>query len=124
MWWFRYRRVSRPQVAEKPHQINLRQAARQLKRACTANNAPQARDSLLQWAGALPVGVKFSHLNQLAAYFGEPLKSQIDSLNESLYAAGKQNWQGDGLWQACELIMRDTQPRTETHEQSLPALNP
>lgn len=124
VWWFRYRRVARAPVAEDPHQIKLKQAARQLRSACEANNAPETRDALLQWAGALPVGIKFSHLNQLAGYFGEPLKTHIDTLNQSLYAPRKQDWQGQELWQTCQAIMRDAEASATTNEQSLPALNP
>ncbi|NNE63508.1 MAG: hypothetical protein HKN34_05450, partial [Gammaproteobacteria bacterium] len=124
VWWYRFRRVARPHGAEDSRQIKLKQAARQLKRACEANNAPEARDALLQWAGALPVGLKFGHLNQLAAYFGEPLKTQIDTLNQSLYSSTKRDWQGRELWQTCQAIVQDARSSATIKEHSLPALNP
>ena len=124
LWWWRYRRTARPQSVEDPPQVKLKQAARQLQRACEANNAPEARDALLRWAGALPVGIKFNHLNQLAGYFGEPLKTQIYTMNQSLYGGTKQDWQGRGLWQTCQAIMQDAESSATIKEQSLPALNP
>jgi hypothetical protein len=123
-WWWRYHRADRQHSEKDAGQIRLKQAAKRLKSACEANNALEARDALLLWAGALPVGKKFNHLNQLADYFGEPVKTQIDTMNKSIYAATKQDWQGHELWQTCRNIMRDIEPSASINEHSLPALNP
>ncbi len=124
LWWRQHRQSDQLDSKDLPVQLKLKQATLQLKQACQANNAADARDALLPWASALPVGVEISNLNQLARYFGEPLKTQIDSMNQSLYGAARLPWQGSELWHACHKIVEQTKSTATIQESGLPALNP
>jgi len=71
--------------------------AKQLKRACLENNAQSAKLQLLQW-GKAHFGV--DSLGAIAERTSAPLSVEIDRLNQALYAAQAQAWQGEKLWQA------------------------
>lgn len=123
LWWWQYRRNDHGEEEAQP-QMKLKQAARLLKQACDNNNAAEARNALMQWAAVLPVGIAPRHLNQLANHFGEPLKTQIDHMNQSLYGAGRESWRGAELWQTCQRISEQVEPATMAGSSQLPALNP
>ncbi len=101
-WWIA--RKSSIELAPTPPEVvvpSLRKAKRRLKQTCISNNAQQTRSAILNWANCINSDQKFSRLSQVAQYFGEPLNTHIDALNQSLYGQGGANWEGEALWQAC-----------------------
>jgi hypothetical protein len=104
-WWFTRRDSSRRSTTgDDIAEISLPRATKRLHRACASNNATAARDAVLSWANALEIKHRFVNLNQVARYFGNPLKQQLDLLNRSIYSEFTGDWQGDSLRQTCEEI--------------------
>ncbi len=124
IWWWNRRSNSQPPGESSEIHLNLRRATKKLKQACDNNDASVAREALLQWAQALDVDVTLNHLNELGSYFGEPLKSQINSMNRSLYGSNDEAWQGREIWLCCTSIADDLHSREVIKGDSLPALNP
>ena len=124
LWWLNRRRSISVVTAGKEKGMSLRQANRALKAGCLANDAIAVRETLLDWANTLGLSVSFSNLNSTGRYFGEPLKSEINSLNQSLYGVEQTAWTGEGLWQICESICADVKPASRQEEDQLVALNP
>ncbi len=120
VWWFGRRGQEYETTSELPRKISISAASKALHQACEANDAKASRAALLIWARALG----FDNLAQLVAYFGDPLKSQTDILNQSLYSVATSDWQGNALWQCCAAI--DVAGSTCSLEENgrLVALNP
>lgn len=124
LWWWG-RRGSAQISSESTHrQVSLRRATKALKQACDNNDALAAREALLQWAQSLDIDISFNHLNQLSSYFHEPLKSQINTMNRSLYSSDAEVWQGKNLWQCCESIAAEIDSKEPVGGESLAAMNP
>ncbi|MCP4488554.1 MAG: protein BatD [Gammaproteobacteria bacterium] len=120
VWWFRRRGQELEITAQSPHKINTDAAIKALQQSCEVNDAKAARAALLSWARALD----FENLAQLAAYFGQPIKAQIDILNQSLYSNSSTDWQGNALWR-CSAAINSARHRSPPEDGNhLPALNP
>jgi hypothetical protein len=64
-------------------------------------------------------------LNQVARFFGDHLKQNIDALNQSLYSQAAGAWSGDNLWSSCEQVLSSLKPgRHEEDSTGLMPLNP
>ncbi len=85
-------------------EISQRKTVKRLRRACAGNNNAEARTALLGWANAMEPGQNFINLNQVTRYFGNPLKLQVDLLNQSSYSLSAGDWNGELLWRTCEQI--------------------
>ena len=124
VWWLNRGQSVLSAEAPKRSALNLVQVSKLLKAACFDSNANEARIALLNWANAINSSPGFDNLNSVGHYFGEPLKNEIDTLNQSLYGMQKTNWSGESLWQICEKIADDSQPARSASEEELLALNP
>jgi len=125
-WWSaRKRSMQRASGGEKTAEMSLSKATRRLQQACASNNAMDARDAMLSWANALNPERRFTNLNQVARFFGDPLKQNIDALNQSLYGQVAGAWNGDNLWSSCEQLLSILKPgRHEETSTGLIPLNP
>jgi len=125
-WWLtRKASMQRVSGGEKTVEISLSKATRRLRQACAGNNAMDARDAMLSWANALKPERRFTNLNQIARFFGEPLKQNIDALNQSLYSQAAGAWNGENLWSSCEQLLSILEPgRHEETSTGLMPLNP
>ena len=122
-WWLiRKRSIQTIPGKDKQVEISLSKSTRRLQQACTNNNAVDARDMMLVWANALKPDLRFSNLNQVAHFFGSPLKQQIDALNQSLYSQAAGEWSGDNLWSSCEQTLSILKPGA--HEEASTGLMP
>jgi len=122
-WWLiRKRSMQQMPSSENPVEISLSKATRRLRQACAGNNAMDARDAILVWANALKPDLKFNNLNQVARFFGNPLKQHIDALNQSLYSQAAGAWNGDNLWSSCEQVLSILEPGK--HDESSTGLMP
>ena len=107
-WWLS-RRGSRLRSARSDDAAknDLPGAIKRLRQACADNSAGDARKAVLSWANALQSNRRFVNLNQVARYFGNPLKQQLDLLNRSIYSESAGDWRGESLWRTCEDIADD-----------------
>ena len=125
-WWLMRSGINwrRPESTDSV-EIGLRESKKCLHRACVSNNASQARSALLSWANAVVVKHKFVNLDQVSRYFGNPLKQQVDRLNQSLFSSSTGDWNGELLWDICEQVSAELMPSAEAERwQGLHPLNP
>ncbi|MCZ6797571.1 MAG: BatD family protein [Gammaproteobacteria bacterium] len=111
IWWF-IRRGSQGGANKRSEPVEMRygKAGKRLQQACASNNAVDAREAMLIWANALKPGHRFTNLNQVTHFFGNPLKQHIDALNQSLYGQSTGEWSGDKLWSSCEQTLSILKP--------------
>ena len=100
VWWQsgRVKRAAarRQPVAEAPGRVSERRLLRQLRAACSANDAGRARRLLLDW-GAARFGEEPQSLGRLAAMLPADLAAAIGELERSLYGPGSPDWNGRAL---------------------------
>jgi len=104
-WWLS-RRGSRLRSTRSDDAMknDLPRAIKRLRQACADNSAGDAREAVLSWANALENNRRFVNLNQVARFFGNPLKQQLDLLNRSIYSESAGDWGGESLRLACEEV--------------------
>jgi len=112
LWWRSGRReraaVRREPAAEAPRAAPERRVLRQLRAACSAGDAEQARRLLLDW-GATRFGERPQSLGRLAAMLPADLAAAIGELERSLYGPGSPDWEGGALREA--LVQADAVTR-------------
>ena len=122
-WWFASRRTATVELPcnETP---SLRAASGVLRQACERNDATAARAALLPWGQTLRAPQDVANLNALALSLGEEFSREVESLNQSLYAASGSSWQGDALWSLCLRLQQDESPGKSIDSEALAPLNP
>ncbi len=78
-------------------EINLKQAVKALRKACSENDAIAAKNALLAWGKASYGG---ETLSAIAPYCEARLRDEILLLNQCLYADQAKPWKGKKLFQA------------------------
>ena len=91
------RTVTKPVIENNDSEINLKECIKNLKNACTNNDAVAAKDALLEW-GRQKFNV--SNLGALAVFCDARLRDEILHLNHALYGKEIGEWQGKKLFQA------------------------
>ena len=91
------RTVPKPIIENDDTETNLKECIKNLKRACTDNNAVAAKDALIEW-GRQKFNV--SNLGALAVFCDARLRDEILHLNQVLYGKEIGQWQGKKLIQA------------------------
>jgi hypothetical protein len=115
VWWNIRRKSGLPPGGPVgPSEISHREASKKLRRTCVNNDAAETRIALLDWANSLEVKKKFVNLNQVTRYFGNPLKQQVDLLNQGRYGLSADAWKGELLWSTCEQISAELEPSTQS----------
>lgn len=71
-----------------------------LKAACKENDAPAARQALMDWG---KLTYQADTLDAVYLYCSLELQRQISLLEQTLYSTSGLNWKGDELWQAFAL---------------------
>ena len=107
VWWqsgrVKQAAARRQPAAEAPGRVSERRLLRQLRAACSVNDAGRARRLLLDW-GAARFGEEPKSLGRLAATLPADLAAAIGELERSLYGPGSPDWNGrvlrDALGQA------------------------
>ncbi len=96
--YFLTKRSVKKQVIEiNDAEISLKEIVKNLKKACSDNNAVAAKDALLEWGRQK---YKVSNLGAIAVFCDARLRDEILHLNHSLYGKKMQQWQGKKLFQA------------------------
>lgn len=101
-------------LSKESSTLNTRTLTNAIKIACNANNAPDARSALDNWAKLQP-----ENINEMTLRY-QPLAEAIDSLNTALYSnKNDHKWNGEQLWQAI-----DSLPSKEIANEQVSALPP
>jgi hypothetical protein len=98
-----------------------KRARKALLQTARSNNPRATRQALLSWSQTLWPEHKGNGLEQLAVRCGEPLASELTSLNQALYSASSEAWQGSSLMAAVLEWHHRQVPPTSQH---LPPLYP
>jgi hypothetical protein len=122
-WWFKARRAGIRDAVAVEHP-GLREARKQLRRACDANDGVSARHALLDWGRALLAPREINNLQQLGGSLGDDLTLQIERLNQSLYAEAAAAWQGHDLWSVCQQLEKTVESERNRDVAHLLPLNP
>ncbi len=91
------RTAEKPVIENDDSEINLKECIKNLKNACTNNDAVAAKDALIGW-GRQKFNV--SNLGTLAGFCDARLRDEILHLNQTLYGKKLGEWQGKKLFQA------------------------
>ncbi len=91
------RTVTKPVIVNNDSEINLKECIKNLKNACTNNDAVAAKDALIEW-GRQKFNV--SNLGALTAFCDARLRDEVLHLNHVLYGKEIGEWQGKKLFQA------------------------
>lgn len=101
-WWLS-RRSGKQQASSStlPKQA-VRQALKDIKRACEQNDPSAAKNALLRWSEIQWPQTPPGSLGVTAERCELELKGEIDRLNQMLYGQEPATWQGAGLWRAIQ----------------------
>jgi hypothetical protein len=91
------RTVEKPVIENNDSEKNLKESIKNLKNACTNNDAVAAKDALIEW-GRQKFNV--SNLGAIAVFCDARLRDEILHLNHVLYGEEIGHWQGKKLFQA------------------------
>ncbi len=91
------RTAAKPVIEIDDSEINLKACIKNLKNACANNDAPAAKDALIEW-GRQKFNV--TNLGKLAGFCDARLRDEILQLNQTLYGKNLGEWQGKKLFQA------------------------
>lgn len=91
------RTVTKPVIENNDSEISLKECIKNLKSACTNNNAVAAKDALLEW-GRQKFNV--ANLGAIAVFCDARLRDEILHLNHALYGKEIGEWHGKKLFQA------------------------
>ena len=91
------RTAAKPVIENNGTEINLKECIRNLKNACTNNNAVAAKNALIEWGRQK---FNISNLGALAIFCDARLRDEILHLNHALYGKEIGEWQGKKLFQA------------------------
>ncbi len=95
--WLFLKRNKKPHAIKTDVNITPAFNSKKLKRACENNDAALAKQALILWGQQ---SFQKNTLNHIAAHCQVDLQTAIQALNQALYSANKQDWQGEHLWQA------------------------
>ena len=119
-WMYRARP---PAKTAPPEQASLRQASRELARACRAGDAEATRQALLPWGQALLAPRRVANLHQLCALLGDEFAREVENLNQSRYSRERGPWRGEALAELCRRLEASAREADADEAQWLP-LNP
>lgn len=96
--WFRGRQAPSPAAQPAAPKASEKAALKSLQAACASNQAAAAREAVIRWAVARTGNRRITGLEDAAQALGDPeLKAALSTLEEALYGASPQGWQGDHL---------------------------
>jgi hypothetical protein len=104
LWWWstRRRRVSNATAAPVEDPPDLRAARRAVKEACERGDASAALRALHAWAQARWPTAPGGAWRELVSRSGPQLRTEIETLERTLYGARPTTWNGRPLWEHFE----------------------
>ena len=123
-WWGRMRRPEGSD-ATGGAPLPMACAVRNLKAACRANTAIQARHALMDWSRAMSTRsgrTDLRSLRALAEQVNEELALEINVLERHLYGKSADAWQGLALWETFKRHRRERARAQDPSDDPLPAI--
>ena len=109
-WWFTQRanKTKQPIKANETElNLSLYQARQQLKQACSQNEANAIQQALLTWGKQAFPNKPPTNLQQLSQYLADAdFTTQVQLLQQQLYADKATNWSASALWAAFEQALK------------------
>lgn len=104
--------------------LDMKHLNRQVKEACTKNEADAVKAALLSWGRVLWPGRPIS-LGEIKNKVGEALAGEIEALNSTLYGRQARHWEsGSALWSAFEQEQRKTKQKPTAKQERLAPMVP
>ena len=126
LWWRAKRGVvpSPKPPTDAPKQSDPKRALRRLERACRHNDAPAARQALIDWANAHWPDESPRRLGDISVHLSPDAANELQELDRALYAPGTSAWEGDKAWQTLAPAVRALAKKEQTRSTPLPPLYP
>lgn len=127
-WWYHARKQRKTVPTPTPHLSHehvesLRYLKREIETACKNNNNVDAKTNLLLLAQKLWTAETFLSLGDVAEKFDSlEAKNLLKTLDESLYGADKNSWQGSALWSALSVEFHKKAQKAKKDKSILPEL--
>lgn len=125
LWWHA-RRMRTALPADKPMSVspNSAKALAEVERACRSHDARGARQALLAWATVCWPAAPPRRLDVLAARLGAAAAPILHEIDQSLYAADPQIWDGAAAWQRLAPLLKTGGENMQRQVSPLPPLYP
>jgi len=120
LWLRNGRNGERP--AASPAPLSEKMLVKEIRRACSGNDAIGTKKALLSWARHHWPGSQVRSLGDFAARIDGDLQVQIHSLSRTLYSKPTTTWNSDPLWQAFDAQQRRQASKTGKSEPELEPL--
>jgi hypothetical protein len=105
--------------------LSAHRPAATLRRACLADDPGAARNALLAWAAdAWPEHPPRSLMELAKRLPDAPLRAELANLDRALYAADREPWRGEPLWQRARRGLARPAPQAPREHDDLPLLYP
>ena len=105
IWW---RTTRKAKVILQSNTLNDKAIIKKLKQACYNNDLKQVKEALINFAQVHWQNHAPNSLGGIAPCCGEPLQTEIQTLNRLLYSQTAEKWQGVGLWKAFKVYYAQT----------------
>ena len=96
----------------------MRDARRQLRQACRANDPYAARDALVKWREVVSPDTGSRLVQAIGKEWDSAAQAQLSALDAALY--GKRGWNGKEFWKCVRVWLRRTEVRRNTHSSRPP----
>ena len=96
----------------------VRDARRQLREACRANDPYAARDALVRWKDAVSPDTGSRLVQGIGKDWDAAAQAQLSALDAALY--GRRGWNGKEFWKCIRAWLRRTEIRRNAPARSLP----
>ena len=101
--WLRYKSNTTSQEESlSNHSQSISSSLKQLKMACSNNDAKETKVALLNWAKLVLTEINPNNLSDIANQVDESLKQDIISLNDYLYNPNTTEWHCNNVYQKCK----------------------
>lgn len=112
-------------AARSQDSVTIKEAMKQLKKACENNDASDARQALIFWAQAAWPELKVTSLNGIAKELQDStLNQSLSELNKVLYASDEISWDGNKFWSVINPRLKTPRSQGNNEVKSLPELYP
>lgn len=119
--WLRYKLSTTPQEKNLSNNSkSISSTLKQLKVACSNNDAKETKIALLNWAKLALTEINPINLTDIANQVDESLKRDIISLNDYLYNPNTTEWHCNNIYLKCkEYINLSSENKTKTNSATL-----
>lgn len=120
VWWQSRRNLAKD-IDEGDNTASVKLALRDLKRACSVNNATDAKDTLLRWGKIVWAESPPASIGDIGKRCSADLACEIHLLNNALYNRNQGSWEGEQFWQ---VFTAEQKNKEKKHEKKSGKLEP